>query len=422
MSSEATSGRASRITAAIQRVSPRGKQYLVLTVVFGVFMALVGGSVAMVDTGPALPKARKSQLPTKNIAAPGTQVDPKDVWMSESSTQMQGMNDAMREMERRMKQMEEDKSKAAKTAEAGKSQEPAKSILPDLPPIRKAAQKTSAELPALPLPSAYPAEQSPPKKPGIAVVTVSTAPTPELESEKEKATSKVYIPATSFMRVALLGGLDAPTGGQAQNNPWPVLMRVQDNAFLPNKYRAAVKECFLLGAGFGEISSERVSIKIETFSCVLNNGEVVDTSAKGYVVGEDGKAGMRGRLVTKQGQVLANALTMGVVSGIGSGFQQSATQYNQTAFGTTSQVDPSKTFTAGVGAGVGKALDRLSQYYIKLAEKMFPIIEIDAGRVVEVVLTKGLTLGVATPGADDEFSDIWIRGRRSLNKPLNPYD
>ncbi|MCK7499556.1 MAG: hypothetical protein MZW92_61025 [Comamonadaceae bacterium] len=42
----------------------------------------------------------------------------------------------------------------------------------------------------------------------------------------------------SFTRGILLGGLDAPTGGQSQSNPHPVLIRLEDNAVLPNRYRA----------------------------------------------------------------------------------------------------------------------------------------------------------------------------------------
>jgi len=231
-----------------------------------------------------------------------------------------------------------------------------------------------------------------------------------------------YLPSGALTRAVLLGGLDAPTGGQAQNNPWPVLLRVQDNAFLPNRYRARVKECFLLGSGYGDISSERAYLRLESLSCVLDNGEVVDTQAKGYVVGEDGKAGMRGRLVSKQGQILANALMTGIISGIGQGFQQSAMTYNSTAFGTVGTPQSGKQFEAGIGAGIGKALDRLSQYYITLAEKMFPIIEVDAGRVVDVVLTKGVTLGLG-PGIDEgDYSDIWKRGRQIMRKSLNPME
>jgi conjugal transfer pilus assembly protein TraB len=222
------------------------------------------------------------------------------------------------------------------------------------------------------------------------------------------------------MRVALMGGLDAPTGGQAQNNPWPILLRVQDNAFLPNRYRARVRECFMLGSGYGDISSERAYLRLESLSCVLNNGEVVDATIKGYVVGEDGKAGLRGRLVSKQGQVLANALMTGIIAGIGQGFQQSATSYSTSALGSVGTIESGKQIQAGIGTGVGKALDRLSQYYITLAEKMFPIIEVDAGRVVDVVLTKGVTLGMAASGDEDTYTELWKRGRQIMKKSLNP--
>ncbi|HMW53461.1 MAG TPA: TraB/VirB10 family protein, partial [Rhodocyclaceae bacterium] len=199
-------------------------------------------------------------------------------------------------------------------------------------------------------------------------------------------------------------------------------LRVQDNAFLPNRYRARVKECFLLGSGYGDISSERAYLRLESLSCVLNNSEVVDTPAKGYVVGEDGKAGMRGRLVSKQGQVLANALMTGIIAGIGQGFQQSATTYSTSPLGSVGTVEPGKQFQAGIGAGVGKALDRLSQYYITLAEKMFPIIEVDAGRIVDVVLTRGVTLGLGTAIDEGDYSDIWKRGRQIMRKSLNPWE
>ena len=55
-------------------------------------------------------------------------------------------------------------------------------------------------------------------------------------------------------------------------------------------------------------------------------------------------------------------------------------------------MEPSKQLESGVGTGVGKALDRLAQYYISLAEKVFPVIEVDAGRTVDVVITQGVTL------------------------------
>ena len=118
------------------------------------------------------------------------------------------------------------------------------------------------------------------------------------------------------------------------------------------------------------------------------------------MAGEDGKAGMRGRLVSKQGQLLANALLAGVASGIGSAFQQNSTTLSISPLGATGTVDPGRQLQAGLGGGVGRALDRLAQYYISLAEKVFPVIEVDAGRTVDVVVTQGISL----PGSLDAAS------------------
>jgi conjugal transfer pilus assembly protein TraB len=150
----------------------------------------------------------------------------------------------------------------------------------------------------------------------------------------------------------------------------------------------------VIAAGYGDISSERAYLRTENLSCVRHDGTTLEVAIQGTVYGEDGKVGMRGRLVTKQGQMLANALMAGVVGGIGQGFSQSGTSVTTSTFGTIATSDGStqQQVERGVGAGVGRALDRLAQYYIKLAEQTFPVIEVDAGRQVDVVITKGVKI------------------------------
>ncbi|CAB1371201.1 conserved protein of unknown function (plasmid) [Denitratisoma oestradiolicum] len=198
-----------------------------------------------------------------------------------------------------------------------------------------------------------------------------------------------FIPAGSFVRVAMLNGIDAPTGGQAQGNPLPVAFHVLDPANLPSKYKLDIKDCRVIGAAWGDLSSERSMIRLETLSCVLGNGETVEMAIKGQAIGEDGKAGLRGRLVTKQGQLLANALFAGALSGIGRAFQQSATTTNTSGLGTTQTIDPDKVGQAAIGGGVGQAGTMLAQYYLKAADKLFPVIETDGGRTIELLVTKG---------------------------------
>ena len=64
---------------------------------------------------------------------------------------------------------------------------------------------------------------------------------------------------------------------------------------------------------------------------------------------------------------------------------------------------------------MGKALDRLAQYYISLAEKVFPVIEVDAGRTVDVVVTQGVSMqgSLDTASQDrDEFPQLADRAQQ----------
>ncbi len=404
----------SKLSEKLASLTPRTRQYIMLGGAGAVFTGLVAGSVALWDSQPAvLPTPTTQQQPT-NISAPGSSVDPKDVWMTQSAAQMKQMDDVIKELKQQMAEM------GAKAPAASATDMQQQSILPPLPPIPPASPAQPISGLAHPIDNVDLPGPLPLRDRGIASFEVSS--TQEAKQPPAPADTRAgYVPAGSFVRVALLGGLDAPTGGQAQTNPHPILMRTQDNAFLPNRYRFEIKECFILASSYGDISSERAFARLENLSCVRRDGRAVDIAVKGYVVGEDGKAGMRGRLISKQGQILANALLAGIGSGIGQAFQNSATTQSISPLGSTSTVNQGQQFKNGISSGVGKTLDRLSQYYIDLAEKLFPVIEIDAGRTVEVVFTKGFAFG---EGLDAEpegtYTDIWVRGRRALNKPLDP--
>ena len=418
----------------LRTLSPKQKQYIMVIGSGVVFMGIVFGSMALWDSSPGMTPAsgNNTDVETKNIMTPGAQVDPREVWMTQSGQQIREMENSLRALNQRLDEADRKIEGAKQQQQAQQPQDAIKALLPELPPMNApmVGEQAIAPLPEPIAPDAaggrtiqdLPPIPPVPQKPRITSFKISEAPQEQAEEQaQETQGAKTYIPSGSFMRVALLGGLDAPTGGQAQNNPWPVLMRVQDNAFLPNRFRARVKECFALGSGYGDLSTERANIRLESFSCVLNNGEVVDTAAKGYAVGEDGKAGLRGRLISKQGQVLANALMTGIIAGIGQGFRESSTTYTNNGFGSVGTIDKGKAFEAGVGEGVGKALDRMSQYYITLAEKMFPIIEIDAAREVDVVLTKGITLGLGSASDEGDYTEIWKRASRTLRQPLDRF-
>lgn len=408
----------SSFTDYLKNLSVKSRQYLLLGGLATVFFAMVFGGVYLWDKqDPMIPQAMDQKPDTRNIAAPGAQIDPREVWMSQSSQQLKEMDEIIRSLNQKITDLERKQETGNQGIQPGNFFAP---LPPPLPPEPSVPESEKVSNPPPPLPQPYLSEPVPepgvPPIPGIAVFQIATAPS-EADKETKPETPKTYIPSGTFMRAVLLGGMDAPTGGQSQNNPMPVLLRVQDSAFLPNRYRAKLKECFMLGSGFGDISSERAHLRLESLSCTLKNGEVVDLAAKGYIVSEDGKAGLRGRLISKQGQVIANALMTGIISGIGRGLQQSGTSFSTSPLGSVGTISgTADQFRAGLGAGIGRSLDRISQYYIRLAEQLFPVIEIDAGRVVEVVLTKGIEFDLGPEQELVDFGALRRKPRRLVEK------
>ncbi len=142
------------------------------------------------------------------------------------------------------------------------------------------------------------------------------------------------------------------------NSPSPILMQIRDLMKLPNDFRVHATDCFLMGEGLAELSSERVQIRGVNISCVRQNGTAVDMTIKGFVAGEDGKAGMRGPVVMKEGAMLARSLLAGFVSGISRAFMP----FQQ---GFVISSSPSQAFTfppagqlamAGVAGGAGNVV------------------------------------------------------------------
>ncbi len=213
-----------------------------------------------------------------------------------------------------------------------------------------------------------------------------------------KVVKGTFIPAGSRFDGILLNGVDAGTGKQARENPYPVAVRIKKEAVLPNRFKLSdVKECFLMASGYGELSSERVHLRTESISCIRKDHGVLEAKINMYAVGEDSKAGIRGRLVSKQGQLLAKALMAGFFQGVAGAFNQQAIPAINTTAAAGSPVGyqsllSGQTLQTGAAKGFGTAFDRLSKFYIDMAEQIFPILEIDAGRKVSFQMTNGVQL------------------------------
>lgn len=315
---------------------------------------------------------------------------------------------AERELERIDKQQEELAGELKDLAEQMKKQEEQRSRgrlggstpkgfppMPPLPPMNlgppggmpKVTPTAPAQPPPDPIRVFGPDLSSMPGQPGAKILAGETKDRGgELENAAEK---RPYLPSGSFIPGTLLSGLDAPAGVNSSKEPHPVLIKLTDLAVLPNRFRFDIKDCFIVGEGYGDLSSERAFVRTTTLSCVRADEGSIDLPLKGFVAGEDGKVGLRGRVVSKQGQFLARALVAGFAEGLSDVFSLSASTVSVSPLGTTRSFDPDEALKAGAFSGVGRAMERLAQHYIEMAQRVFPVIEIDAGRKVDVVVLQG---------------------------------
>jgi conjugal transfer pilus assembly protein TraB len=275
--------------------------------------------------------------------------------------------------------------------------------------VEGARARPNPEAPQVPGIGAAPAaaQVAPPPPPAAEIRSVGGTPTAasgsaaapqrsnaevlaEREEERAKSETENYLPSGTMITGVLLTGIDAPTGRAALRDPLPVLLRVKREAVLPNRYRADYKECFMLLEAVGDLPSERAMMRTNGMSCVRQDRTVIDVPLQGFAVGEDGKAGLRGLVVSKQGQAISKAMLAGFADGVSRAFGGNNNQMSQLGGGELPS--GSDIGTSGVMGGASSALDRIAQHFLDLAEQLHPVIEIDSGRQVTVILTQGRTM------------------------------
>lgn len=420
------------IRNALNNMSPRGKK---VAVVAGTVIGL--GTLVGIAMNAATPEQRERSNVRPQVEAVLTDQDPRALGLDSLATQLRQLQTNQQRMERIMGQREKDQQLVQTQEQVSSVQEELKLLRQELARVEREGGKRNtsgdeeqetkaATAPVVPertphfvqkatdsadelgdvysnLPPAPPVDprartSEQPQAPKIRTIRNEQS---KAEDEEEKEMS-VTIPAGSILSGVLVTGMDAPTGRQAQRDPFPSLLRIKTEAILPNRFRADFRECMLIAGGWGDLSSERAYMRAERLSCVRNDGTVLEAPIEAYATGEDGKTGIRGRLVSKQGQIIARSLMAGFLQGVAGAFDvRQVPSINITRAGEGDKDVQSPVYeqafdgnalqAAGVG-GVGSALERIADFYLEMAESIFPVIEIDAMRDVDFIVNRGMTV------------------------------
>ena len=331
------------------------------------------------------------------------------VWLRRSEARIGGLETRLREMETRSRRSGEEnarlKQRLTRDAEDGRL------VIDRQAAVIEEMRRRLETRPAAPVPGSRT-----PGAPGVSGVKgkrttpggKASAPTAPMIQEFEKVPNPAdedpapgprpigsWLPAGAYAEAVVLAGVDASVGVSSQGDPRPVLLR------LTGKARSAavdgealetdVAGCTLTGAAYGDLSSEKIYVRLQTMTCAGPDPEtVIETKVAGFVAG-GGKAGVRGPVVSREGALVEKAFLAGLVSGAG----ETAANLLQVTAGTagaesaTSAAGLRDLGRAGLGGGAASAGRRVADYLIRRAEQYQPVIQLQTGTRVTVVFIEG---------------------------------
>ncbi len=221
------------------------------------------------------------------------------------------------------------------------------------------------------------------------------------------------IPAGTSVKAILVSSLDAPCGVTAPANPRPVKLRIVDDGHLPKDVAVKLRGGIVIASAYGDLSSERVLVRLERLTQINTDGDFVETTVAGYVSGEDGRYGVRGNVVDNSRRMLASATKSGVLAGA-SQFLQATVNAQGIRNATAGAPDGVRwdLLQEGALSGGTNALDRMSDYYIGRAEQIQPVIQVAAGRAVDITFTHGAEIGDLH--CHDEIKTLRDQSRRGV--------
>ncbi len=397
------------IASSIAKLRKKAQSFRLAGVVTAVILGVTG--VGVVITHQSLVAMKKPKSYKAPVTSGASRLNSKEVWAEKFTNDVDNQTKRIDALEKALETLL--KINQQRPQSASQSQAPSQQMVPQgigvVPElrneIRQVHENTATEQDFVqpsgsngsPQAQAQIAAIKTPIQPkrfrskGIQRLTVTLT-----NSKKNKALKTVdnTIPAGAFAGAVMVGGVDASTSIQASSDPRPVLLRVTDPGTLPRKFKSDLGGCHVLAACYGDISSERVYMRLEKLTCTeRKTGELVEMNVNGYVAGEDGRAGLRGVVVDRAGESMRNAAVGGFLSGMGGFLSQSRSPITFSPSNGLAETNPMtnpEILKFGAAKGASNALEKYADFYIKRAEQMQPVIQIQAGRKVDIVFTQGV--------------------------------
>ena len=406
-------------------VETRKKQQMKLAAGCGVVLVASSFWIFGGDDGPKKIDPDSADKKTVSVSDMTNKTKSEQEWMAQSENRFQSNENQLKGVEgtnARVAQLAEqlDAMRAQNQSMSADGQRVVSAYQAENDQLRRQVNERAATPASMPGPQAMygPGSAALYGRPGAAVAPGPDLPPPRLSEVKMVSfgsagtgnASKVskgstvytdspnYLPANSFASAKVVVGVDASAGVNSQSDPLPVVLRItgparsvlQNGKLLTTK----IQGCLINGAARGDLSSEKVYIKLQKMTCPQPGGRYAESEVKGFIA-FGGKTGVRGRVVSREGSLAMQAFFAGLVGGAGTALN---TAFNAplATIATSGNGDLNHTPNLGnvglraIGGGAQESGKDLSKYLIERAEQYQPVIEMPTGVDVEIVFLEGV--------------------------------
>jgi conjugal transfer pilus assembly protein TraB len=244
---------------------------------------------------------------------------------------------------------------------------------------------------------------SPPAPPAagretVGAIGAATSPVAAADGRLALKSRTIYLPP-GFMKARLLTGIDAGEPRRDQQ-PEPMIARVQAPAVLPNDVKANLAGCFVIGNATG--ASPRAGGDPARLALLRRLRRTLG--------GRSADQGLLRRYRRQEGPVRQgrHACRRGARACLHRrhhhrhrrSVENTAGDVSTSALGSVRSFDAGDAAKAGVAGGLARSSEKLTDFYLDLARQAGPIVEVGAAKDVVVVIQEGVTLEIKpTAGA-----------------------
>ena len=210
---------------------------------------------------------------------------------------------------------------------------------------------------------------------------------PKKGEKKKQGRDGVFL-NISFLRATTLQGGKYSVLQEAKAEPEPILFHVDAPSVLPNSVRASLVQCFIMGEASGNLQKEAIDVRLVSLACEDKAGRnLVYAKAHGYVADMSGQIGIQGKVKTKMDNLALRSLLFGMLEGASEKLSQSLTTQSVASGVIEKQIKAEDVGSSMLAEGIGEASENLLQVYNKLLAMTMPVIEIGAGREVDIIFS-----------------------------------